>query len=155
MRRAFIVSVWFRITLTTFLARITTVHLYLSKLYLKHYWFHFFRTRFRLLSGDNRSKLFFWLLTVNVCFCRFWFFKILIIIGVIIGAFFIKDPTFDKGKFFTVILVSACWLIGYYSFYYMTLFWHSICYGSVSIRQCIHYKITHKQVGCQIYLCDT
>ena len=37
--------VWFCITLTTFLARITTLHLYLPKLYLKHYWSHFFRTR--------------------------------------------------------------------------------------------------------------
>jgi len=42
VRRTFVVLVWFRITLTTFHARITTVHLYLSKLYLKHYWFHFF-----------------------------------------------------------------------------------------------------------------
>jgi len=24
------------------ITRITTIHLYLSKLYLKHYWFHFF-----------------------------------------------------------------------------------------------------------------
>jgi len=46
-------------------------------------------------------------------FCRFWFFKILIIVGVIIGAFFIKDPTFDEGKFITVILFSMCTLIGY------------------------------------------
>ena len=37
--------VWFCITLTTFRARIATMHLYLSKLYIKHYWFHFFRTR--------------------------------------------------------------------------------------------------------------
>ena len=29
----------------TFHARITTVHLFLSKLHLKHYWFHFFWTR--------------------------------------------------------------------------------------------------------------
>jgi len=36
------VLVWFRITLTTFCARITAIHLYLSKLYLKYYWFHFF-----------------------------------------------------------------------------------------------------------------
>ena len=39
--------VWFRVTLTTFRARITTIHLYMSELYLKHYWFHFFRTRCR------------------------------------------------------------------------------------------------------------
>jgi len=50
-------------------------------------------------------------ITMMSCFCRFWFFKILIIVGVIIGAFFIKDPTFDKGKFSTVILVSVCSLI--------------------------------------------
>jgi len=36
------VLVWFHITLMTFLARITTIHLYLSKLYIKRYWFHFF-----------------------------------------------------------------------------------------------------------------
>jgi len=36
------VLVWFHITLATFRARITTIHLYLSKLYLKHYWSHFF-----------------------------------------------------------------------------------------------------------------
>ena len=42
MWRTFVVLVWFRIiTLTTFRERITTIHLYLSKLYLKHYWFHF------------------------------------------------------------------------------------------------------------------
>jgi len=40
--QAFVVLVWFHITFTTFRARITTIHLYLSKLYLKHYWFHFF-----------------------------------------------------------------------------------------------------------------
>jgi len=34
VRQTFVVLVWFRITLTTFLARITTIHLYLSKLYL-------------------------------------------------------------------------------------------------------------------------
>ena len=43
MRRTFAVLVRFCITLTTFHARITTIHLYL--LYLKHYWFHFSRTR--------------------------------------------------------------------------------------------------------------
>jgi len=37
-----VVLVWFRITLTIFRTRITTIRLYLSKLYLKHYWFHFF-----------------------------------------------------------------------------------------------------------------
>ena len=42
MRRTFVLLVWFRITLTTFSARITAIHLYLSKLYLKYYWFHFF-----------------------------------------------------------------------------------------------------------------
>jgi len=35
----------FCITLTTFCARITTICLHLPKLYLKHYWSHFFRTR--------------------------------------------------------------------------------------------------------------
>jgi len=35
-------------------------------------------------------------------FCRFWFFKILIIVAIIIGAFFIKDPAFDEGKSVTV-----------------------------------------------------
>ena len=45
MRWTFVVSFWFRITLTTFDTRITTIHLYLPKLYPKHYWFHFFRTR--------------------------------------------------------------------------------------------------------------
>ena len=45
MRQTFVVLVWFHITSTTFHARITTRRLYLSKLYLKHYWFHFFRTR--------------------------------------------------------------------------------------------------------------
>ena len=34
--------VWFCITLATFCARITTICLYLPKLYLKHYWSHFF-----------------------------------------------------------------------------------------------------------------
>jgi len=43
VRRTSVVLVWFHITLTTFRARITTIHLYL--LYLKHYWFHFSRTR--------------------------------------------------------------------------------------------------------------
>ena len=36
------ISAKFGITLTTFRARITTIHLYLSQLYLKHYWFNFF-----------------------------------------------------------------------------------------------------------------
>ena len=45
MWRTFVVLVWFHITLATFRARITTIHLYLSKLYLKHYWFHFFWTQ--------------------------------------------------------------------------------------------------------------
>jgi len=45
VRRTFVVLVWFHITLTTFCARITTICLYLPKLYLKHYWFHFFQTR--------------------------------------------------------------------------------------------------------------
>ena len=34
--------VWFCITLATFCARIATICLYLPKLYLKHYWSHFF-----------------------------------------------------------------------------------------------------------------
>jgi len=45
VRRTFVVLVWFRITLTTSRAKITTINLCLSKLCLKHYWFHFFRTR--------------------------------------------------------------------------------------------------------------
>jgi len=42
MRQTFVVLVWFCITFTTFCARITTIGLYLPKLYLKHYWSHFF-----------------------------------------------------------------------------------------------------------------
>jgi len=54
--------VWFCITLATFHARITTLHLYLLKLYLKHYWFHFFRdTMYRVPESnavlcDDRRK---------------------------------------------------------------------------------------------------
>jgi len=40
-------------------------------------------------------------------FCRFWFFKALIIIAVVIGAFFIKDPVFDEGKFNSVTHIHA------------------------------------------------
>jgi len=36
------VLVWFCITLMTFHAKITTIFLCLSRLCLKHYWFHFF-----------------------------------------------------------------------------------------------------------------
>ena len=41
-RGGLLLLVWFCITLATFCARITTICLYLPKLYLKHYWSHFF-----------------------------------------------------------------------------------------------------------------
>jgi len=44
------VLVWFRITLTTFRARITTIHLYLSKLYINIIGSTFFRRRCILIA---------------------------------------------------------------------------------------------------------
>ena len=54
--------VWFRITLTTFRARITAIHLYLSKLYLKYYWFHFFpdTVYIHYMASVVMANSFFW-----------------------------------------------------------------------------------------------
>lgn len=61
--------------------------------------FRFHQIHCRLVYVDNGLHLLH-LMDCQCSFCRFWFFKILIIVGVIVGAFFIKDPTFDEGKFY-------------------------------------------------------